>query len=62
MARNIENDRKLRAKYLKDKTQLFAVRFNKAADKDIIEYLETCPSKVDAFREGIRLAIKMSHK
>lgn len=60
MARNLEADRRSRAKYLREKTHILAVRFNKAADKDIIEYLDSQPSKIETLRAAIRLYMEMS--
>jgi len=41
-------------KYNKEQVKAFTIKFNKKEDADIIEKLETLPSKVEYFRRIIR--------
>lgn len=55
MTRKItEADRRATAKYHREKCYAVTVRFNKAEDADIIEWLNSQPVKVDALRKAIR--------
>lgn len=55
MTRKItEADRRATAKYHREKCFAVTVRFNKAEDADIIEWLNSQPVKVDALRQAIR--------
>lgn len=50
--------KKAKAKYNKEKTKMFALRFTRSSDQDIIEYIEAQPNKLEMFRKAVRLLIE----
>ena len=53
-----ESIRRSRERYIKEKTKIMAVRFNKENDKDIIAFLDDQPNKIDTIRRAIRLLME----
>ena len=53
-----ESVKKARERYIKDKTKIMAVRFNKESDKDIIAYLDDHPNKIETIRKALRLLME----
>lgn len=50
--------KRAKEKYNKEKTKLVALRFTKASDQDIIDFIEAQPNKLETFRKAIRLLIE----
>lgn len=57
-----EADKKAVAKYHKEKTKSYGVRFLRDADADIIEFLDSRSEKTEMMRQGLRLLMKAEKK
>lgn len=61
MGKLSEADRKAIARYHKNKTKTFSVRFLKDQDADIIEYLDSRSTKTDVYRKALRMLMIAEH-